>query len=68
MKNIEFSEIFRWYEKQLGRKITEEEKIIVRHQCVMNNHQTQRTKNVEKYGISLCGIRYEENFCDRREE
>ena len=63
-----FSEVFRWYEKQLGRKMTEEEKIIIRHRCAMSNNQTPRTKDLEKYGLSLFGIRCEENSCDKQEE
>lgn len=59
MRNLEFTEVVRWYEKQLGRKMNKEERMIIRHQYAINNNQILRTKDLEKYGICLYGIRYE---------
>lgn len=65
MRNFEFSEVVRWYEKQLGRSLTEAEKATIRSQCVINNNQIPNTKDLRENRISLCGLKYEET--ERRE-
>lgn len=56
MKNIEFSEIFRWYEKQLGRKITEEEKNNC--QAPMRDEQPSDTEDKKCREIWNFSLRY----------
>lgn len=65
MRNLEFSKVARWYEKQLGRKLTELERMTIRHQCIISNNQIPNTKDLRENRISLCGLKYEET--ERRE-
>lgn len=58
MRNLEFTEVVRWYEKQLGRSLTEAEKATIRSQCVISNNQIPKSKDLKKYGICLCGLKY----------
>lgn len=62
MRNLEFIQVVRWYEKQLGRKLTELEKSTIRSQCIMNNNQIPNTNDLKRYGICLCGLEYVGNI------
>lgn len=51
-------EVIKWYEEQLGRKLTEAEKLSIRGQCVEYDLHTTKTKDLEQFGIRLGGLRY----------
>lgn len=54
----EILEVIKWYEEQLGRKLTEAEKMSVRHQCILYNQNRPETKDLEKFGIRLNRLEY----------
>lgn len=54
----EILEVINWYEKQLGRKLTEAEKLSIRGQCAEYDLHTPKTKDLEKFGIRLGGLEY----------
>lgn len=51
-------EVIKWYEKQLGRKLTELEKASIRNQVAINKFDMPETKDLEKFGIKIGGLRY----------
>lgn len=53
----EVLEVIKWYEKQFGRKLTEAERASIRCQVVLNRADMP-TKDLEKFGIRLGGLRY----------
>lgn len=59
MKSVA-SDVMEWYEKQLGRKFTEAEKLSIRGQCAEYDLHTPKTKDLEQFGICLGGLRYEQ--------
>lgn len=54
----EVLEIIKWYEKCLGRNLTEAEKASIRVQVAANKANMQKIKDLEKFGIKLGGLMY----------
>lgn len=54
----EILEVINWYEEQLGRKLTELEKASIRNQVLLNKFDMPETKDLEKFGIRLGGLKY----------
>lgn len=54
----EILEVINWYEEQLGRKLTELEKESIRNQVLLNKFDMPETKDLEKFGIRLGGLKY----------
>lgn len=54
----EVLEVIKWYEEQLGRKLTELEKASIRNQVAINKFDMPETKDLEKFEIRLGGLRY----------
>lgn len=54
----EILEVIKWYEEQMGRKLTEAERMNIRHQCILYNQNKPKTKDLGKLGIRLSGLEY----------
>lgn len=54
----EVLEVIKWYEKCLSRKLTEAEKASIRVQVLVNKANMPKTKDLEKFGIKLGGLKY----------
>lgn len=54
----EILEVIKWYEKHIGRKLTEAERMNIRHQCILYNQNKPETKDLERFGIRLSGLEY----------
>lgn len=54
----ETSEVIKWYEKQLGRKLTQAERACIRYQCAIMNSKKPDLKDLKKLGIRLGGLKY----------
>lgn len=54
----ETSEVIKWYEEQLGRKFTQAERACVRYQVAINKANMPKTKDLEKFGIKLGGLKF----------
>lgn len=55
---MEVLEVIKWYEEQLGRKLTEAERASIRCQVVLNRADMPKTKDLEEFGIYLDGLEY----------
>lgn len=55
----EVLEVIKWYKEQLGRKLTEAERASIRCQVVLNRADMS-TKDLEKFGIRLGGLKYKQ--------
>lgn len=51
-------EVVKWYEKCLGRNLTEVEKENIRIQVAINKANMPKTKDLEEFGIKLGGLKY----------
>lgn len=56
----ELLEVIKWYEKQLGRKLSEAEKSSIRCQVAVNKADMPETKDLEKFGIRLGGLKFKQ--------
>lgn len=54
----EILEVINWYEEQLGRKLTQEERTIIRYQCAIMNSKKPDLKDLKEFGIYLNGLEY----------
>lgn len=54
----EVLEVVKWYEKCLSRKLTEAEKASIRVQVAANKDNMPKTKDLEKFGIKLGGLKF----------
>lgn len=54
----EISEVIKWYEENLGRKLTELEKSSIKNQVAINKFDMPETKDLEKFSIKLGGLKY----------
>lgn len=54
----EVLEVIKWYEEQLGRKLTQEERTCIRYQCAIMNSKKPDLKELKKFGIFLDGLKY----------
>lgn len=54
----EISEVIKWCEEQIGRKLTEAERMNIRHQCILYNQNKPEEKDLERLGIRLSGLEY----------
>lgn len=54
----EVLEVIKWYEEQLGRKLTEAEMASIRVQWAVNKVDNPKIKNLEKFDICLGGLKY----------
>lgn len=54
----EVLEVIKWYEEQLGRKLTQEERTIIRYQCAIMNSKKPDLKDLKEFGICLDGLEY----------
>lgn len=54
----ETSEVVNWYEKQLGRKLTQAERVRIRYQCAIMQSEKPEIKDLKKLGICLNGMEY----------
>lgn len=54
----EVSEVVNWYEKQLGRKLTQAERACIRYQCAIMQSEKPEIKDLKKLGICLDGLKY----------
>lgn len=54
----EILEVIKWYEKHIGRKLTEAERMSIRQQCILYNQNKPETKDLERFGIRLSGLEY----------
>lgn len=54
----EVLEIIKWYEKCLSRNLTEAEKASIRVQVAVNKTNMPKTKDLEKFGIKLGGLKF----------
>lgn len=51
-------EVIKWYEEQLGRKLTELEKASIRNQVVINKFDMPEIKDLKQLGIRFGGLEY----------
>lgn len=54
----EILEVIKWYEEQLGRKLTELEKASIRNQVAINKFDMPEIKDLKQLGICLGGLKY----------
>lgn len=54
----EVLEVIAWYEEQLKRKLTQTERVCIRHQCIIVKSKMLEIKELEKLGIYLDGLEY----------
>ncbi len=54
----ETSDVVNWYEKQLGRKLTQAERVCIRYQCAIMQSKKPEIKDLKKLGICLDGLEY----------
>lgn len=54
----ETSDVVNWYEKQLGRKLTQAERACIRYQCAIMQSEKPEIKDLKKLGICLDGLKY----------
>lgn len=47
------NEVVDWYEKQIGIKLSDEEKEFIKMQCDIEKLQFPKTKDLEEFGIEL---------------
>ena len=55
---MEILEVIKWYEEQLGRKLTQAERACIRYQCAIMNSKNPEIKYLKKLGICLDGLEY----------
>lgn len=51
-------EVVKWYEEQLGRKLTQAERACIRCQCAIMNSKKLDLKDLKEFGIYLDGLEY----------
>lgn len=54
----EVLEVIKWYEEQLGRKLTQAERTSIRYQCAIMNSKKPDLKDLKNFGIYLDGLEY----------
>lgn len=62
---MEILEVIKWYEEQLGRKLTEAEKESIRNQVAINKFDMPEIKDLEQFGICLGGLKFKQIPEDR---
>lgn len=55
---MEILEVIKWYEEQLGRKLTQAERMSIRYQCAIVNSKKPDLKDLKEFGIYLDGLVY----------
>lgn len=62
-------EVIKWYEEQLGRRLTLLKRESIKYQCLLERSRMQDLKELAKYGIRISGLDYggEENLCDYKQ-
>lgn len=54
----EVLEVIKWYEEQLGRKLTQSERTLIRYQCAIMYSKKPDLKDLKKFGICIDGLLY----------
>lgn len=55
---MEILEVIKWYEEQLGRKLTQAERACIRYQCAIMQSKKPNLKDLKEFGIYLDGLEY----------
>ena len=53
---MEILEVIKWYEEQLGRKLTQAERACIRYQCAIMQSKKPNLKDLKEFGIYLDGL------------